>query len=220
MYYKLTHYGNPHIGVFAKANDSVAFLAKEALGKFEKALKERLDVEVVRLTIAGGNIVGMYMALTDKIALLPGIVEKEEVDLISSYVEPLIIDTYENAWGNNVVIGRKGVVASPWLREKVVKELEDHLGLEVFQMPIAGYKSVGAVLFSTSKGALISYSASDEEIDRLSSLLGFKPLRGSINMGSQFVSLGIVANSHGYVVGETTTGIEVARVEEALDLVR
>jgi translation initiation factor 6 (eIF-6) len=35
-------------------------------------------------------------------------------------------------------------------------------------------------------------------------------------MGNGFVSIGIIANSKGYVVGEGTSGIEIARIEEGL----
>ena len=41
---------------------------------------------------------------------------------------------------------------------------------------------------------------------------------GTINHGVPFIGSGLVANSKGALVGDLTTGIELGRIEEALNL--
>jgi translation initiation factor 6 len=41
---------------------------------------------------------------------------------------------------------------------------------------------------------------------------------GTSNYGTQMVGSGLIANSKGYVAGSKTTGHELGRIEDALDL--
>ncbi|RLF51129.1 MAG: translation initiation factor IF-6, partial [Thermoplasmata archaeon] len=39
---------------------------------------------------------------------------------------------------------------------------------------------------------------------------------GTVNHGAPLIGSGIIANSHGAIIGSLTTGIEMNRIEEAL----
>ncbi len=217
---KLTHHGNASIGAFCRANNKVAFLASDSSYKLEKAISSNLSVEVIRTSIFNSPIVGMYSAMNSNHIILPGFVEEKELESFSAFVEPIVMNTRENAWGNLIAMNDRGAIASPYLSKEVVNYIKDSLGIEVVVSSIAGYKSVGAVLYATNKGAVVSYNASDDELNLIKDVLKVSPLTASINMGSQFLSLGLIANDNGYVVGELTTGVEIARIEEGLDLIR
>ena len=58
--------------------------------------------------------------------------------------------------------------------------------------------------------------ATDEKLDFLEELLGVPADIGTINYGGPLVGSGLVANDHGYVVGQDTTGPELGRIESAL----
>ena len=217
---KLTHHGNPSIGAFCRANNNVAFMASDSTNKLISYVESQLKVEVVKATIFNSGIIGIYSSINSNHILLPYFTEKREIEKIKCYVEPVVVKTKENAWGNLVVMNDRGAILSPYLNKETISFISNSLGLDVVVSSIAGYKSVGAVAFATNKGALISYKASKEEIKLVEDVLKVKTTTASINMGSQFISLGLIANEKGYVVGELTTGVEIARIEEGLDLIR
>ena len=92
--------------------------------------------------------------------------------------------------------------------------------MEFFQTSLANYKAIASLLVVNNRGALVSYKASDEELEIIKKALKVSPLRGSISLGSQFIKLGVIANDKGCVVNSLTTGFELSRVEEALDLIK
>ncbi len=47
-------------------------------------------------------------------------------------------------------------------------------------------------------------------------MLGVPADIGTINYGGPLVGSGLLANAHGYVVGQETTGPELGRIEDAL----
>ena len=49
-------------------------------------------------------------------------------------------------------------------------------------------------------------------------VLGVEANIGTVNHGMPYVGAGVVANERGAVVSKDTTGIEMGRVEEALNL--
>ncbi|MEM4335788.1 MAG: translation initiation factor IF-6 [Candidatus Anstonellales archaeon] len=212
---KTAYHGNQYIGLFGKANDKVVFLPHDANKSFFYAVKERMGAEVVKTSILQSNLIGVYMALTESFAILPHDIPSYEEEVISQHVEVVKIKSRFNAWGNNIVVG-KSVIANPHIGENEIKKIEDALGKEVFRKSIAGYSTVGSLLCRTSKGFVVHYKASDEEMRFLEDALGVRGSRATVNMGNGFVSIGMMANSKGYVVGEGTTGIEIARIEEGL----
>ena len=217
---KLTHYGNPNIGVFGVANNKVSFLSSDVTKKFLVGVKENLKTEVQRVTIANGNVIGMHVAMNNKIALLPWIAEKEEVEKFREFLDVLIIKTRKNALGNNLLMNDKGIIASINLEKEVVKEIEDKTGLEVLRIKFGEYKTVGSLGFANNKGCLLSYHVKESEKEKVKDILKVYVGEGSVNMGSQFIRLGIIRNDTGYVLGEETTGIEIAQIEEVLDYIK
>ena len=215
---KLHHNGNPNIGAFGITNNKISFVSPDSK-KLISAIKNELKTEVIPTTIFNSNIIGIYCSMNSDFIIVPNLIEKEELEKINEHIEVIIMDTRENAWGNLIALNDNGVIASPLLKKDVIKKLEDSLGLEVLSLSIANYKTVGSLIYPTNKGGLITYKASPEEIEGIENVLKVKLTTASINFGSPFVSLGVIANDKGYVVGETSTGIEIARVEEGLDLI-
>ena len=57
---------------------------------------------------------------------------------------------------------------------------------------------------------------SDADLDFAEEVLGVPADIGTINYGAPLVGSGLLANEHGYVAGEDTTGPELGRIEDAL----
>jgi len=213
--YKTTFFGNTSIGLFAFATSSAVFLPPAAPSKFRWALSQL--GEVVELTLYESQLLGIHVQFFKDLVAVPPDVPEEEKALLKEHVEVVEVPIPWNAVRNHLVFNEKRALINPRL-ERYAKGVEDALGVEVVPFEIANYKTVGSLLLLSERGAAVGYVAKDEEIERLKDLLGYPypPLRATVNLGSQFLYLGAIYNERGLVVGEPTTGIEVARLQEAL----
>jgi translation initiation factor 6 len=124
-----------------------------------------------------------------------------------------------NAHRNNIAVNDRGGIISEEVGAKERKRMEECLGVELVPMRIAEYSAVGALCVATNRGFLVHYAASEEEVEGMEGVFGVEGLRGTANTGTGFVSVCMLANDNGYVVGEKTTAYEMGRVEEALGLI-
>ncbi len=213
--------GNPFIGLYARASDQLALIPWGAHPKFVKGAQEALGVPLVRSSIDGSPYVGVYFALNSNGLVAPPFLNKEEKKhLEEAGIEVTVLpDTRYCAVGNNVCCNDNGALVHPDMPAPLVKLVEKALGVNALQMELAGYKTVGAGCVATSKGWLAHNRINDEEAAKLDELFGVKGSNGSVNSGTALVGLGAVANRNGLVAGESTSGYELSRIQQALDLI-
>ena len=53
-------------------------------------------------------------------------------------------------------------------------------------------------------------------MEEIASILKVRGSKGTVNLGTGFVSIGMIANDNGYLAGEKTSAYELGRIEEAL----
>lgn len=213
------HSGNPNIGVFAAANESLAFTSADASPEFVRALEEALGVKTVKTTVAGAHVIGSLMAMNSNCAVVSGLTDEREMEVISEYVPVYRLDDSLNAAGNNILVNDHGAIVSPEYGHAVARPLSDALGVEVVFSSIAGCNTVGSVCRATNKGCVCHMDASDEEVQLIKDVLKVQEVvRTSVNHGSRMVGAGVVANSKGAVVGDETTPIEMGKIEDGLML--
>ncbi len=214
--------GNPHVGVYCKANDSVAFIQPHLQKKDLKTIEEALEVKVVELTIGGSSIVGSLMAMNSNGIVVTDFIEEEEIAIIEKNFEGeiLIIDDKYNAAGNNILANDYGAIVHPMLKDETVKKIEETLQVKARKATIASLNTVGMAAVATNRGVLCHPKAEEEEKKMLEEVLGVEVKIGTVNHGVPYVGAGLVANSHGAITGINTTGIELNRIEDALDLIR
>jgi translation initiation factor 6 len=217
---RCSYYGNPWIGMFVKASDSMVLAPLDCPDKLAMHLAHGLKAEVKRTSIGDSNLVGVYLAMNSSGIVVPNITTPAEV----SALRALGLNVYhsqekQNAHGNNLAINDKGGVVNPHIHAIERKRMEDALGIELVPMRIADYATVGSSCLVGNKGFLAHYSASDADMKALESALRVKGERGTVNMGTGFVSFGVVANRHGYAAGEATSAHELGRMESALGYV-
>ena len=63
MMRRASYDGNPNIGVFAVANESLAFVAHDAVNEFVNNIEQALGVECIRVTVAASSVVGSIVAM-------------------------------------------------------------------------------------------------------------------------------------------------------------
>ena len=156
------HSGNPNIGVFAAVNESLAFTSADASPEFVRALEEALGVETIKTTVAGAHVIGSLMALNSNCAVVSGLADSREVEVIEKHIPCFLLDDSLNAAGNNILVNDHGAIISPEYGHAMAKPLSDALGVEVVFSSIAGCNTVGSVCKATNKGCVCHMDASDE----------------------------------------------------------
>ena len=217
---------SPYIGVYGVASDRVVFV-REGLGRKKvEVIEEVLKVPVVEISLMKSRIVGIFAAANSHAMVVPWYVWDRELKLIRTRLRELGVDievepfnSKLTALGNLILTNdRAALVSSKFTREEA-KRLGDILDVEVERGIIADYVSVGSVGVVTNKGGLVHPDTTDEELEWLGDLFGVDIYVGTANMGVPFVGSCMLANSNGVVVGMTTTGPEIVKIEEALGLI-
>jgi len=218
---KCTYFGNPWIGMFIKTNDETTMLPVDSMKKLDDKVVESLKTRIVKVSIGDSNLLGIYLAMNSNGVIAPNVVRDDEAAAmrrsgLNVYVSP---EKY-NAHGNNIAVNDRGGIINPHVENNERKKMEDVLGVELVPMAIAGHTTVGSACLATNTGFLTHYRAGEDEMKRLKDALKVDGSRGTVNMGTGFVSYGVVVNKNGYVAGESTSAFELGRLEEALGLIK
>jgi translation initiation factor 6 len=217
---KCTYFGNSWISMFLATNDNITIAPLDAMDKVIQCAAEHLKTDIHQISIGESNLVGIYLAMNKNGIILPNITTESEVKKFKK----LGINVYHskckaNAHGNNIAVNDKGGLINPLIPASERGRMEDALGVELVPMRLARYSTVGSSALAGNKGFLVHYAAEDDELKAVEDVLKVKGERGTVNMGVGFVSLGVLSNKHGYIVGEATSAHEMGRVESALGFI-
>jgi translation initiation factor 6 len=208
--------GEDFVGLLGMGSDTYALLSKT----FPKVTA--LKVPTIRLAVHGSTLVGLFCAGNSRGLLLPYFISDSDIAALKKSMKAEGVDINverigdkSTALGNLIACNDNAALISPLISEK--KRIEDALGVEVTSGSIGGHEEVGACCIATNKGFLVHPDA-EEELDYLAEVFGVSGMSGSVNFGFPFIKSSLIANSHGYVTGRRTTGIELDRIDQALDL--
>jgi translation initiation factor 6 len=219
MIARANYFGNPFIGLFAAVNDKIAIVPPGSSNAFVSKMKESMNISVMETLVCESNLLGIFICMNNEsMVVQENIREIEKKALDSTGLNVIYTRERHNAWGNNLCMNSKGGIINDEVPRETVKRLEDGLGIEIVPMSIDGYRTVGTVVIATERGFAVKNMASEDEIRQIESVLKVKGSVATANMGSMFVSAGAIANSSGLIIGEQTTGIETARLQDALGL--
>ncbi len=207
--------GEDFVGLLGLATDKYALLARN----FRSS--KSLGVPILKTSIYGTGLIGMFCAGNSNGLLLPYFVSDIEIKKIKEFLSGLDvriarIDDLYTAIGNLVACNDKAAVVSPKLSD--TKVIKDTLDTEIIKTKIAGHEEVGACCVVTNRGMLLHPDA-EFQLDELKKTLGVNGAVGTVNLGVPFVKSGVIANSHGYITGRRTTGIELGTIDEALGFI-
>ena len=208
---------NPNVGVFCRANDSVAFVQKGLLKRIKEKIVETLEIKLVELGIADASIVGSLLAINSKGAVVNDFADIDAIKLNKDQgFKVCVISDKINAAGNDVLVNDYGCLVHPNLMDETIKDIKKTLGVPVKRGTIASLNTVGMAAVVTNKGCLCHPKVTGEEKHVLEKVFGVEVMIGTVNHGSPVIGSGLVANTKGAIIGNLTTGIEMGRIEEAL----
>lgn len=218
---KLRILGNDYVGAWVTATDKFFLLSRGVSPGEERAIKEAIGVDGTRTSIGGSGLVGIYVAANSNGILLPYGTEDREVAEVKSGLPNArveILQTEYNALRNNILANDKMAIINPHYSKAEEQLIGDVLHVETLRIAIAGFTTVGANNIMTNKGFVLNNRASEQEQARIEKLLGLKTEQSTANLGSVNIGLCTIANSNGLVVGRETTGFELSRIAEALNI--
>jgi translation initiation factor 6 len=211
--------GNPYVGVVCTAADDLVLVPNEAKDEHVKLISETLDVPAVSMTVGGTNLLGTMITMNSKGAVVGDIISEGELETLSEHREVLVLHGRLNCAGNLVLANDEKAWVHPRISQDVRKDIAEVLDVEVGEGDLAGMGVVGSVGTATNKGVLVHPKARKEELEALREFFGLHVDIGTLNYGSPMIGACCAANSRGAVTGTTSTGIELGRLEEALDLI-
>ncbi len=213
--------GSPNIGIYTLTTDLYTVLPIEVSEAKKEKIKKFLNTETIHTSIGDSTLLGVLSRANSNGILVPYYAHDEEIEQIKKAVDVNVvkIDCNKTALGNLVLANDRGAVVDPELTEekRVVKQIEDALGVEVAQGTIVGLPYVGSLAVATNKGVLTHPMLREDEKKLLEDVLKVPLDVGTVNRGVPFVASGLMANSFGVLAGFITTGPEIVMLSQSLD---
>ena len=162
-------------------------------------------------------MIGSLLSMNSIGAVVCDFIDQASLKIIQeSNLEICVIDDKINAAGNDILVNDYGALVHPDFKEKTIEELNEIFNVPVYKGTISSLKTVGMSAVVTNKGLLCHPKVTDDEKRILEKVFKVPVMIGTVNHGSPVIGSGIVANSKGAIIGDSTTGIEMGRIEEAL----
>ena len=209
--------GNPNIGVYISVNDDVAIVPLNLPDEKQDIVRETLDVEVIKTSIAGSNLIGALSTGNSNGFLVSPYIEDRELEKLENEGLNIIKlkDKY-TAVGNIVAINDTAAIVNPNLSKDSLKTIEDELDVEVVTASLGNLDIIGSLITVTNKGFLLYRDSTPAEINFVEDTFKVQGNIGTVGRGITLVGACSIANNSGVIVGENTTGPEMARLEESL----
>ena len=209
----------PYLGVFALATDKVAILPSR-FGAKERVVLEALGVPIIKSNVSKSPLIGIFATGNSNGLVVSELLEPDEEKMLKENGLQIIrIPGKFTALGNMVLANDNGALVSVDFPREMLPVLKDALGVQTEYATIAGLKNVGAAAVATNKGVLVHPDIRDDEINLMKSVLRVPIDVGTACSGIKYIGTCVVANSHGAITGENTTGPELGRIESTLGFI-
>lgn len=215
---RVAFFGSSYVGVFARATDDYLLVRPDVEDELVADIAEELEVQAIQTHVGGSSTVGALAASNENGLLVSSRITDREKDRLEDELDVPVgeLPGRINAAGNVVLANDSGAYVHPDLSREAVQAVQDTLDVEVERGKIAGVRTVGTAAVATDRGVLCHPKTTDAQLDLLEEVLDVPADIGTINYGAPLVGSGLLANAHGYVVGQETTGPELGRIEDAL----
>lgn len=213
--------GDSNVGAFGIATDRYVFVSPNMSERSIETLERVFNLPLVQSTVATLDTIGLVTVANSNGILLPYTTGDEELAVLKEYSDVHIdwIDNKMTALGNIILANDNGAICHPDFDKEARTKIADVLDVEVVPGTIANLPIVGSNTATTNRGAIVHPMATSNEIERVSQLLKVHVEVGTVNRGSPYTSLGVMANMDSMIVGSETTGVELAHISQVLGFV-
>ena len=216
------------VGLLATCNEDICLVGKFLKEQFYEEIERALEVEVLRTTLFGTNLVGLFGLLTKDILYLPKspdyTTEEEKFlkGLKERGIEVVFLETKHNAIPNIAIIyNDKALLSFEVRKEKAIIEEFKNTFEEVEFLRVREVDSVGQLVVIKEGYAFASNLLDEENLEFLREYFNLKGITvGTVNFGSPFVRSGLLINSKGLLAGKKCTGVEMMNILEAFPFLK
>lgn len=171
---------------------------------------------IKRLNLGGNPNLGVSIAATEKLAIIPPNLTPETVALIE---ESLEVETVETLISGSSLAGAltcgnsNGFVVSKYAFDREIEAIKD-TGVEVERIPDR-LTAVGNIVLANDSGAIVNSLLSDEAVELVSQVLDVDVVRGTI---AKFKITGAVAaaTNKGVLLHPSASSQDIELVEKIL----
>ena len=220
MISKLSIFGSPYVGVYIVSNDRMAIVPRGTNSKIIFKIKKTLKLSMVfEANLAGSPLLGSLCVMNNNGAVITDFASEDDINFLLDKLNVLFVEDRINAVGNDILANDYAALVHEDFDRKTVKMIEDVMDVEVVKGRIGGVKTVGSAAVVTNKGMLVHPKTDDSEIELLKNLFKVPVYITTSNYGSIYLGASVVANTHGAIVGEKTSAVEIDRIENGLDII-
>jgi len=212
--------GSSYPGAYVSATEKYSFASSEIPGSTREIIANALNVKPITMQFSP-SLIGIYCKANSNGIVLSNQMPEKAFAALKEQLKDINVGVLEsnlNAVGNNILTNDKIAIVNPDYSQRSTSRISDILGVEVIKSKIGGFKTVGSSNILTNKGLAINNRATDSEKEHLEGLVGFSSERTTANTGALSIGLSVVCNSYGIAVGPETTGFELARIMQAIDI--
>ncbi len=217
---RLSVFGTDNIGVYIYSNDKYTFIPKNLDKNTKDTIVENLGTELIETSVSNSFLLGIFINGNNNTIILPKITKENEIKEIREQAKDTrveVLNLKATALGNVILANDHAALIYPEFSDAEVKEIREALQVEEAKRgTIANIITVGSVGVVTKKGGIVHIDSTDDEIKDLSNFFKAKMDVGTVNFGSAFIRSGMIANYKGVLVGSSTTGPEILRIQRAL----
>ncbi|ACP35891.1 translation initiation factor eIF-6 [Sulfolobus islandicus Y.G.57.14] len=217
---RLSIFGTDNIGVYIYTNNKYTVVPRGLDSETKENIVQILGTELIEAEISRSFLLGIFISGNDNGILLPKSTIDDEFRFLKENLRDCrveVLNSKVTALGNTILTNNKAALIYPEFNDIEEKIIKETLGVEEIRRgKIAQMITVGSVGVVTNKGGLVHVDTSEKELKELEKLFSVKIDIGTVNFGSVFIRSGLVANDKGTLVGASTTGPEILRIQKAL----
>jgi translation initiation factor 6 len=220
--------GNTYIGVFCRPVGRITLCPMDTPEEFIDLVEKVLDLKVVRTASGNTNLHGSLIAANSKGLISPYFYAKEDIekDLKDAQIDGKdqniaveISQDPHSAWGNNVLLSEKIALVNPDMQTRSLKLIEETFQVEAVKGTIAGIKTIGSIAVLNNRGMVVHPKATEDDLEMLKILFKVEANICTANFGSPYLGASMIANDKGALVGSRSSGVELNRIENSLDII-
>jgi translation initiation factor 6 len=171
---------------------------------------------IKRLNLGGNPNIGVSIAATEKLALIPPNLTPETVALIQESLEVETVETLisgSNLAGALTCGNSKGFIVSKYAFDREIEAIKD-MGVDVEKIPDR-LTAVGNIVLANDSGAIVNPLLSDEAVELVTQVLDVEVVKGSI---AKFKITGAVAaaTNKGVLLHPSASQDDIELVEKIL----
>jgi len=215
-------YGNQEVGTYLALNNDYFLYPQRINPKIVEFIKQtRPDIVTIETFIAGSPVIGSFVAMNSYGMIVPDLITDDELELLQRNTKKEFqitsISLEDNAFGNLILCNDKGAIISPKL-EEARDIIEKALKVPTRVLRFADSDLAGSCGLANNSGVLVHPMITEEEAAIIEKTLKVEIDVSTVNLGSPYLGGGAVVNDSIAIFGQDSTGPELQRIMEILDL--